>query len=207
MALNNNYSTNIGAIVLAAGESSRLGTPKQLLKYAGQSLLQHSAEAATASGAHPVVVVLGANADIIKKEIENNKIHVVVNTEWREGMASSIRYGIKTLLELNPLAEGIILVLCDQPHVTPALLTNLIMKYRETGKSIVASQYRNTFGPPVFFHKTMFSKLLLLKGDVGAKGIISQHTSEMEIISFPKGNIDIDTEADYQNLSKDSRDS
>ena len=68
MALNNNYSTNIGAIVLAAGESSRLGTPKQLLKYAGQSLLQHSAEAATASGAHPVVVVLGANADIIKKE-------------------------------------------------------------------------------------------------------------------------------------------
>jgi len=207
MASIDNYSTNIGAIILAAGESSRLGTPKQLLKYAGRSLLQHSADAATTSGAHPVVVVLGASADSIKKEIENNKVHVVVNTKWHEGMASSIRCGIKTLLELDPLAEGAIMVLCDQPHITPALLTSLMMTYRETGKLIVACHYRNTFGPPVFFHKTIFPGLLSLKGDVGAKGLISQHASEMELVSFPGGSIDIDTEADYQNLSKNNSES
>lgn len=205
MALSNSYSTNIGAIVLAAGGSSRLGTPKQLLKYAGQSLLQNSIDAVTDSSIHPVIVVLGANAEIIKKEIENNKVHVVVNTEWHEGMASSIRYGIKILSELDPLTEGIIIVLCDQPHVTSELLANLMRTYRETGKNIVACHYRDTFGPPVFFHNTMFPELLLLKGDVGAKGLISQHTSEMELVSFPEGSIDIDTEADYKNLSKENR--
>jgi molybdenum cofactor cytidylyltransferase len=205
MALNNNYPVNIGAIILAAGDSSRLGRPKQLLNYAGQSLLQHSIDSAAASGAQPVVVVLGSNAELIKKQIGDNKVHVVINNEWNEGMASSIRCGLNTILELNPSIEGIILLLCDQPHVTRALLANLMATHRETGKLIVASYYRDTFGPPVFFHKTMFPGLLLLNGDVGAKGLISQHTSEMHFISFVEGTVDIDTEGDYQNLSNDNR--
>lgn len=205
MALINNDPTNIGAVILAAGESSRLGTPKQLLKYAGQSLLQHSIETATASGVFPVVVVLGSNADIIKKEIDIHKVPVVINNEWQEGMASSIRYGIKAMLQLNPSVEGTVMLLCDQPHITPALLATLVMKYRETGKLIVACQYRDTFGPPVFFHHTMFPDLLLLKGDIGAKSLISRHVNETELVSFPGGNMDVDTEADYQTLLKEDR--
>jgi molybdenum cofactor cytidylyltransferase len=196
-------ANNIGIIILAAGESSRMGIPKQLLQYSGRSLLQHSIDTATASGAQPIIVVLGSKADIIKKEIGINKIHLIVNAEWPEGMASSIRCGIKTLLELNPSTKGLIMLLCDQPHVTPDLLTDLMMTYEETGKMIVASYYRDTFGPPVFFHRTMLPDLLLLHGDVGAKGLISQHVSEMGFISFPEGSIDIDTKLDYQNLTKD----
>jgi molybdenum cofactor cytidylyltransferase len=196
-------ANNIGIIILAAGESSRMGIPKQLLQYSGRSLLQHSIDAATASGAQPVIVVLGSKADIIKKEIRNNKIHLVVNAEWHEGMASSIRCGIKTLLQLNPSTEGVIMLLCDQPHVTPDLLTNLMITYEETRKLIVASYYRDTFGPPVFFHRTMLPGLLLLKGDVGAKSLINQHASEIDFIPFPEGSIDIDTKLDYQNLTKD----
>jgi molybdenum cofactor cytidylyltransferase len=200
-------ANNIGIIILAAGESSRMGIPKQLLQYSGRSLLQHSIDTATASCAQPVIVVLGSKADIIKKEIGNDKIHLIVNGEWREGMASSIRYGIKALLELNPLTEGVIMLLCDQPHVTPDLLIDLMMTYEETGKIIVASYYRDTFGPPVFFHSTMLPGLLLLKGDVGAKALINQHASEMGFISFPGGSIDIDTKADYQKLTKDKTES
>ena len=148
--------SNIGAIILAAGASTRLGTPKQLLKYGGKTLLQRSVDAATASGAYPVVLVLGANADMIKKEIESKKVQIVVNAGWHEGMASSIRCGIKSILELNPMAEGVIMVLCDQPHVTSDLLNGLMMTYRQTGKLIVACHYRNAFGPPVFCHNTMF---------------------------------------------------
>ena len=196
------YANNIAVILLAAGESSRLSTSKQMLLYDGRTLLQHSLHIAMASGAHPIVVVLGAHADTIKREVESNTAHVVINEEWQEGIASSIRHGIKTLLRINPFAEGAVMMLCDQPYVTSTLLSNLMMTYREKGKLIVACNYGSTFGPPVLFHKTMFPELLQLRGDVGAKDLISQHANDVEFVSFPEGNIDIDTEADYQKLLK-----
>ena len=207
MSVENAYKNSIGIILLAAGESSRLGTPKQMLLFDGQTLLQHSLSVAMNSGAHPVVVVLGAHADTIKSEIKSNTVHVVINTEWQEGIASSIRYGIKTLQLINQFAEGAVLTLCDQPHVSSALLKNLIMTYRQTGKPIVACNYGTTFGPPAFFHKTIFPELLQLKGNAGAKGLISQHVNDREVVLFPEGNIDIDTEVDYQKLSNDNRES
>ncbi|MBC7826209.1 MAG: nucleotidyltransferase family protein [Chitinophagaceae bacterium] len=195
-------SKNIGLILLAAGESSRLGTPKQLLLHDDRTLLQHSLQAASDSDARPVIVVLGANADTIKRGINGSNGHVIINTEWQEGMASSIRFGINALVRMSPFAEGTILMVCDQPYVSPTLLNNLITTHKETGKPVVACSYGNTFGPPVFFHKTMFPELLQLRGDVGAKGIIRQHVDDVELIPFPKGNMDIDTEADYKKLSK-----
>src|SRR5688500_16668103 len=106
-------NTNIGVVLLAAGESSRLGTPKQLLLYDGQTLLQHSLQVANASNAHPVVVVLGASADTIQREIDGSIEHKFVNAEWQEGMASSIRVGINALVKISPSAEGAILMVCD----------------------------------------------------------------------------------------------
>ena len=199
------YAKNIGAILLAAGESSRLGTPKQLLLYKGQTLLQHILNSAIASNAHPVIVVLGAHAAIIEKKIDSNTATVIVNDTWQEGMASSIRVGIKNLLQVNPSVEGAVLVVCDQPYISSSLLNDLMEAQQKTGKPIITCSYANTFGPPTLFHKSIFPELLQLKGDVGARNILRNHADKVEAIWFPQGNEDIDTKADYEKLSKDIR--
>ena len=191
----------IGIILLAAGESKRLGRPKQLLRFAGSTFLQHGLNTAHASLASPIVTVLGANAEAMKNKIENEP-HVVVNPNWNEGMASSIRAGVKALLEIDSTVDGVILMVCDQPYVDCNVLNNLIAAHQVSGKSIVACSYNNTFGPPALFQKVMFPELLQLYGDTGAKSIVRQHADEVEMISFPKGEVDIDTEADYEKLSK-----
>jgi molybdenum cofactor cytidylyltransferase len=197
-----NLATNIGVILLAAGSSSRLGTPKQLLQYEDETLLQHSLQVARASNVNPIVVVLGAKAELIMSRIDVGSSIVVINDKWQEGMASSIRCGINSLLKESPGIEGAILMVCDQPFIYPDLLLQLITKQQLTGKPIITSSYADTFGPPTLFHKTIFSELLQLKGDVGAKSILRLNASELEFISFPEGVIDIDTDADYQKLSK-----
>lgn len=194
---------NIAVILLAAGNSSRLGRPKQLLSYHDQTLLQHTLQAASDSVAHPIVVVLGAYSDAVEKVVDHGTAHVITNPDWQEGMASSVRRGLEALLEIDPLVEGAVMMVCDQPFVTAELLDNLIRRYLETGKAIVASSYGQTFGPPALFHKSLFPELLGLKGDVGAKGLIFKHPHDLESIPFPEGDIDVDTEADYQKFLND----
>jgi molybdenum cofactor cytidylyltransferase len=189
----------IGIILLAAGDSSRLGQPKQLLLYNGQTLLQRSLHAASNSHAHPLIVVLGANANNIKKEIDNDA-HVVTNDAWKEGMASSIRCGIQTLLKISLDADGAILMVCDQPYISSAIINTLIATHQQTGKPIITCSYADTFGPPTLFHRSIFPELLQLSGDVGAKSILKQHAGNLEFVLFPEGNIDIDTQADYRKL-------
>jgi molybdenum cofactor cytidylyltransferase len=200
MTAEKNKEEQVGIILLAAGGSSRLGKPKQLLLYKGQTLLQNTLSVALTSNAQSVIVVLGANADILQTEITNGKIHVVVNDDWQEGMGSSIRTGVKAITEINPSTEGVILLVCDQPFINSALLNNLITAHQKTGKEIVACTYGNTFGPPVFFHQSLFSELLQLKGDTGARSIVQKHLDNMEAIPFPEGIFDIDTEGDYQKI-------
>jgi molybdenum cofactor cytidylyltransferase len=194
---------NTGVIILAAGASSRLGSPKQLLVYSGVTLLQHSIEAAQAADAVSVVVVLGANADLIKSEINNTTANVVVNPEWKEGMASTIRFGLQTLVKLNPDVEAVVLMVADQPFVTADLLNDLLELNKKEQRSIVASKYGTTFGTPVLFTKRFFPELLELSGDVGAKSLVRKYLNETAFVPFPKGEIDIDTVEDYKNLSKD----
>lgn len=193
-------TTNCSIIILAAGSSSRLGRPKQLLPFNGKSLLEHTVDVANDSIAEPVIVILGANADMLEKEISEKKIHVEVNNEWQEGMASSVRCGITALMRVAPEADAAIIMVCDQPFVSPELLNELINQQKNTGKPIVASQYEKTIGPPALFHKTIFPELLKLKGDAGARKIIEQRKDDVATVSFKKGNIDIDTEADYKTI-------
>ncbi|HET9278132.1 MAG TPA: nucleotidyltransferase family protein [Flavitalea sp.] len=200
MPLEKPGSTNIGLILLAAGESSRLGRPKQLLLFNGKTFLQHTIQVASASNAQQIIVVLGAHADAIEKEIEGIDVRIVKNTEWEEGMASSIRCGVRAFKEITSEAQGVILMVCDQPFVTASLLNELINAHQTTGKSIVACSYEDTFGPPAFFHRSLFEELLQLKGDVGARGIVRQHTEDVEVIPFPKGIYDVDTETDYEKI-------
>lgn len=194
-------STNETAVViLAAGSSSRLGEPKQLLKVNGKSLLQKSIDAAINSTAHPVIVVLGANAEQILPEINKSNVHVIINSEWEEGMASSIRIGLNEVLFNSPSPEAVILMVCDQPYISPELINELINTQKQTGKPIVSCDYGEAIGPPALFHRSLFNELMHLKGDVGAKKIIRQHSDKVATILFPKGKIDIDTEEDYNAL-------
>lgn len=192
---------NCAIIILAAGSSSRMGRPKQLLPYMGKSLLSHSVDIANDTDANPVIVVLGANAALLEKEIDEKKVHIVVNKEWQEGMASSIRCGLNTLLHIAPSSGAAILMVCDQPFVSAPLLNELISKQKNTGKQIVASQYQNTVGPPALFDKIIFPELMKLKGDAGARKIVEKHSSDTTTVLFTGGNIDIDTEADYKALN------
>jgi molybdenum cofactor cytidylyltransferase len=177
-----------------------MGRPKQLLPYHGKSLLEHAVDTANDADANPVIVVLGANAELLEKEIDEKKVHIVENKEWKEGMASSVRCGLTTLLHIAPAVDAVIIMVCDQPFVSFSLLNDLITVQKNTRKPIVTSQYENAIGPPVLFHKSFFPELLELKGDAGARKIIEQRSNDVATILFKKGDIDIDTEADYKSL-------
>lgn len=165
--------------------------------------MKHAVQEATNSNASNVIVALGANAGLLGKEIIEKKVQVVENSEWVEGMASSVRSGLNALLKTNPSVDAVILMVCDQPYVSASLLNDLMNRQRETGKPIVACNYGEAIGPPALFHKNIFPELLQLKGDTGARKIIQQHMKDVAIVSFPKGSIDIDTPADYDALQQD----
>lgn len=172
-----------------------------MLQYKGKNLLQHALSEAVSSYASPVIVVLGANSDLLSTEIDKTKIYIVENTEWEEGMASSVRIGVSTLLQIFPSADAVIFMVCDQPYVSASILNDLINTQVETGKLIVTSDYGEAMGPPALFHKSVFAELMELKGDAGARKIIEQHGDEVGTVLFPGGAIDIDTKADYNALS------
>lgn len=187
-------------VLLAAGSSARLGKPKQLLKFNGKSLLQQMINTAADTGINPLIVVLGANAAVLSNEIDTKKAHTVFNKHWQTGMASSINTGLNFLIEKYPLTDGAIFMMCDQPFVSVGLLKDLIIIQKQTGKQIVCSRYQQVLGVPALFYKNIFPELLQLKGDTGARKIIQQHPDEVATVQFLKGNIDIDTTEDYENL-------
>ena len=193
---------SIAVIILAAGRSARLGSPKQLLSYRGKTLLQHTIDTALESQASPILVVLGSGKDAIKKELEQKQVFILENSSWESGMASSISCGITNLQELAPESKAVILMVCDQPFVDTKLLNNLITKHKDTRQSIVASSYANTLGTPALFHQSLFSELLVLEGESGAKSLIKKYSLQTGFVSFDQGSIDIDTRENYRNLPK-----
>lgn len=189
-------------IILAAGSSSRLGSPKQLLTVDDKTLLQHTIEAAKAAGIDPVIVVLGANRELIKKDLNAKEVIIAENEEWQSGLASSIHSGIEALTKVSPSADAAILMVCDQPFVSAELLNDLLRKQNETGKAIVASSYDNTLGTPALFQSSLFPELAALEGDTGAKILLKKYENQLSSVPFIFGGIDIDTGEDYRNLVK-----
>lgn len=191
-------------IILAAGAASRMGRPKQLLQVGHQSLIRQAVDTAIEINYRPVVVVLGAYAASVQKEIRQTSALPVVNEQWQEGMGSSVRAGIQKLREVSPEAEAAIIMLCDQPLVTPALLQELLQAHKVSGKPIVASRYKDTLGVPALFHRSFFQQLQDLPGDVGARKLIRQHADQIAEVSFEYGAIDLDTPEDYEKFSRRS---
>ena len=192
---------NIAIILLAAGSSVRFGDVKQLAKHDGKSLIRHAlSEAKEVS--KDVMAVLGANFEIVKAEIENEGVPFVYNKDWEEGISSSIHCGLSSFLKNNIVPEAVILMVCDQPFVTSSLLKELIAEYEKKKKLIIASAYKNTIGTPVLFDRSFFQALQALKGQTGAKKVISDNIRSVSTVSFPLGYIDIDTKDDYESLQK-----
>jgi len=188
-------------IILAAGESSRLGNIKQLLPFNGRTLLQHVIDEATKAGAQPIVVITGANATRVSASInDDSKVNILVNENWQKGISSGIVAGVQEMLSLNNTIKKIIITVCDQPFVTSALFEQLDQMQNKSGKPIIACTYAGTVGTPALFSIEFFNQLLSLKGDEGAKKILKNNINDVATVDFPKGEIDIDTQKDYQNL-------
>lgn len=189
-----------GIVILAAGNSSRLGRPKQLLKFKESTLLKNTVLEALKVPNSFVIVVTGSNSNAIEKELELPEINFSLNPEWESGMSSSIVKGLGELLRINADCEQCIFAVCDQPFVTSLVFENLINEYFKTEKGIAASAYSETLGTPVLFHQKYFIELLELEGKEGAKKLIKKYADDVVEVPFEKGNIDIDTEEDYKKL-------
>ena len=192
--------SNIAIIILAAGKSARLGSPKQLLSYKGKNLLRHTVDEALETGCQSVFVVLGANSELLKKELKDKPVSIVENAGWQEGMASSIRCGLETITNTILRPDCIIFMVCDQPYVSSSLLLSLVDKKNETKMPIVASSYEDKIGTPALFNKSFFSALMKLKGDRGARKLIADNLDKVATVEFPEGITDIDTKEDYESL-------
>jgi molybdenum cofactor cytidylyltransferase len=192
--------SNIAIIILAAGTSSRLGSPKQLLSYKGKNLLRHTVDEALETGCASVFVVLGANSELLRMELKDKPVSIVENTGWQEGMASSIRCGLETITNTILRPDSIIFMVCDQPYVSSSLLLNLVEKKNKTGMPIVASSYEDKMGTPALFHRSFFPALMELKGDKGARKLIADNPDKVATVSFPEGITDIDTKEDFEKL-------
>lgn len=191
-----------GIIILAAGNSSRLGTAKQLLQYQEKTLLAHIVQQAIASQPAVVIVVVGAEAEAVTATLADQNVTVCYNADWSTGLASSINKGLTQLIAENSSVTNCIFAVSDQPYLSEQNFTQLYTRYSETGKGIVASTYADTIGVPVLFTKTYFKSLLLLQGEQGAKKIVEQHLEDLVTIAFEQGAIDIDKPEDLIHLGR-----
>ena len=187
--------TRTAAILLAAGESSRMGRAKQLLDFGGKPLLRHAAEVAFAAGCWPVVVVLGARGELLRTALAGLPVEITINERWAEGMGTSIQAGLRALEDHD--VTGAILMLAVQPFVSPEFLSRLAASHRETSKSIVAARYEGTVGVPVFFAPGAFPLLMALQPSQGCKGVILANQPDALLVDCPEAAIDIDTPEDY----------
>ena len=190
----------IGAVILAAGESSRFGRPKQLVQFRGKSLVRRVVDAAKDANCSTIVVVLGSKREEIERELKETDAIVAENQNWQRGIGSSIRVGVESAVNQAPDIEAIVLLTCDQPFVKTDTIERLIVMREKTKKAIVASSYSETLGVPALFDRSCFQELLTLPDDSGAKSIILSNHERVAELLFPEGKIDIDTAADYEKL-------
>lgn len=186
-------------MILAAGSSSRLGKPKQLVEFKSLPLLQNVLNIAEKLSFDTKILVLGANSERIKDQIEIGNFEVVYNEEWEEGMASSIRKGIQ--YSKKDLDHMMILV-SDQPLISSENLEKLIEKQLESKAEATFSEYDGNIGVPAIFSKAIFSELAALKGDQGAKKLIVDEKLRFETVKFEGGNFDVDTKEDVEKLKE-----
>ena len=185
-------------VVLAAGGSSRLGHPKQLVQFEGEPLVRRAVRTALESGAEQVLVVVGASSVEVIEALIELPVEIVENSNWQLGLSSSIRSGIDSL---HPDLDAVVLTLCDVPAVTPSLLSDLAEAAAKGDPPVAAAEYNCHLGPPCAFHRSLFEMLRNLTGDRGARAIV-EAAPKVVRIEFPGGTCDIHTPPDLKRLFK-----
>ena len=200
MSDRSHFNPKIAAVVLAAGGSTRMGEPKQLLMVRGRPMLRRVSEAVCAIGLEQVVIVVGAHSDAVMKALDGLSVTVIVNEDWFCGLSSSLRAGIGAL---RPGIEAALVVLADQPALTPELLSTLVDRYRATGAPIVAPVHKGQRGNPVLFDRALFPELMAVEGDRGGRQLLKRHEREVDQVETmdPAVLMDIDTWQDYERLA------
>jgi molybdenum cofactor cytidylyltransferase len=193
----------IAIVLLAAGESSRMGGSKQLLEVQGKTLLEKILEVIDACGDVKKVVVLGARAEAHEKVTQLfPNFNVVVNSRWKEGLGSSIKAGLQFVTASSTSIDGVMFLVCDQPFITTLHLNTLIKNFADSTASLVVSGYNDTEGVPALFGREHFDEIMNLNDASGAKNIIAQNSTQKIVIPFPRGGVDLDTPDDFRNYLK-----
>ena len=191
----------LAGILLAAGESTRLGEPKQLLDWRGRPLIEHTARVALAAGLDPVVAVIGHRADEVRAALRA-PVTIVENPNWQEGMSTSLRAG---LLALPADVAAAIMLLVDQPLVDAKHLKAMIEAYRSSVHSIVVSTYQGDRGSPTLFDRSLFDELQRVSGDSGGRTIVQAHPDLVTNVEADSELLllDVDTPEDWQRLRRE----
>jgi molybdenum cofactor cytidylyltransferase len=187
-----------GIVILAAGPSTRMGRPKQLLKLGNTPLLARVVEECLASPAWPVGVVLGAHAHPIRPALARQPVLVVENSAWAEGMASSIRAGIGTLRQFSRSIDGALIALCDQPAFDRNSIARLFQALDGSERTIAAAHYSGRCGAPALFLSNHFKTLNLLTGEEGARMLLNGKPEAVAAVPMPELAADLDTPEDWQ---------
>jgi molybdenum cofactor cytidylyltransferase len=189
----------IAAVVLAAGESSRMGRPKALLPIAGQTFIEKIVNTLEHTSVGKIVVVLGHNAEEMKQRIKQLPVEILVNPEYRLGQLSSLQVAVR-YLQSDENCDGVLVHLVDHPYVNPDLVNLMAQRFFESGKLIVVPRHRGQRGHPVILSRKLFGELLNAPMDEGAKAVVNAHRDEtLEIDTDDEGvTIDIDTPELYR---------
>jgi molybdenum cofactor cytidylyltransferase len=192
----------IVAIVLAAGESSRMGQPKALLPIEGIRFIEKIVNSLESTRVGKIVVVLGHNAEEMRLKIADLPVELVINRDYKQGQLSSLLAAIRSVVSSGYAndVDGVLVHLVDHPYISPDLVNLMIERFYRSKKLIVVPRYRERRGHPVIFSKALFAELLATPLDQGAKAVVRAHSSEtLEIVTDDEGvTIDIDTPEEYR---------
>ena len=190
----------VSAIILAAGMSKRMDSPKQLLRIGGKPLLQHIIDSVDRSAVDEIVLVLGFEAESIRKGLSKNRARIVVNSSYKDGMSTSIQVGIR---ELNKKTDGALIVLSDQPLISYQAIDLIISAYKNNDQKIAVPFYKGFRGNPVLIDKSLFPEMMGISGDIGCRAIFGLHPDF--ILKVPMDDVsilvDIDTQQEFEKLS------
>ncbi len=191
---------SIGAILLAAGASTRMGTVKQLLPWKESTLLEHAIEQLRGAKIDELVVVLGANAEVIRAKITLPDVDFTVNSEWEKGMSTSIATGLRQMRAETPDIQSVLIALVDQPLLDSNYYNKLINIYIGNSFKIVSSKYSGRMGVPALFDRDYFENLMNLTGQEGARRLLRGEVIPVGEVSAEELAVDLDTKAEYERI-------